>query len=201
MQTLIILLRVPDRLQHLVDDRVLTCLVLLAGRSLRQLHVSNAHHVSEDAVMAAATLLPALEIIDLWGCSRAASDEVVATIAKARGLGLMELLAGGSLRITDASLHALAAHCPTLRGVYFSCCAVTIRGVRRLAAACPGLIPHRVRIHLPGDPLAPIEWPLSAQDDARCEALIGTPAAMADIEEQALADAAALNEPVTFLDD
>jgi hypothetical protein len=183
-----------DRLQHLVDDRILTSLVCLAGANLLQLHISNAPLLTEECLSYAVTHLPRLERIDIYSCSRAVSDRVVTLLAEYRNEGLREIHFGASSRITDDSIHALARHCPRLRGIGVSYSAVTIVGVQMLMQHCPHLISHRVRIHLAGDPLAPLEWPPQPQDIARCQALMGSPEQLAELEEQALDDAQMMSD-------
>ncbi len=64
-------------------------------------------------------------------------------LARARGRDLREIHFGNSLRLTDASLAALSAHCPLLRGLGLSCTAATMRGVLLLQERCPWLVEHR----------------------------------------------------------
>jgi hypothetical protein len=178
-----------DKLSHLVDDRLLLVVSSLCGQ-LTQLHISGANRVSEVALLQTLPLLSSLERLDAWGCFRALSDRSVSMLAQTLGSTLRELHVGNTLQITDESLQAIADYCPRLRGFGLSCTNVTMRGILLLmhAPASSHMISHRVRIHLLGDPEAPLEWPPTTADVERCLAVIGSEVEEADRIEQMQSD-------------
>ena len=111
---------------------------LAACRSLKEVRISWAEHLGDDALEALAECT-SLTTISLDACT-GVGDAGVAALASGCGSALTSITLSGCDQVADGGLQALADGCPRLTSIVASSCpSVTSAGIIALADSCPQL--------------------------------------------------------------